>query len=283
MAKKMAIPRPPSISSARIAPPPVIVRKHFKIEKWDGSKGGKKILLYADSGMGKTTLATMLPKPVFIGLDDGGREIHHPVTGEMLDHIPGVSSFADVRSALQADIYADYETVVIDTVTLLEELAVQFVLDTISNDKGGKVDNIVRYGYNKGYRHLYDVMKLPLQDCDSLVASGKNVVLIAQSAALKVANALGDDYLRESPRLYAGSPSVEAMYCEWADHIFRIGYRNIAVDDKKAASDGQRAVFVHGQAHFRAKSRTLGMDKAVVSFEEPADDSIWQFVFGEAA
>ena len=83
--------------------------------------------------------------------------------------------------------------------------------------------------------------------------------------------------------------------CEWADHVFRINYRNYAVrkDGKKvtgkvASRDTTRAVYIGGAQDYRAKSRTLGRftdDEGnpinCVSFETPADDSIWTFLFGE--
>ncbi len=288
--KRKAPPKPPKVASGKVAsarPPAApkaraaaVPAKSFTIEAWDASQDGKRILLYADSGMGKTTLAGLAPKPVFIGIDDGGKLILG-VDGKPLRHVPGVECFGDVRAAMQADIYQDDETVVLDQATYLEEWAIPHVLATITNDKGDRMDNIIRYGYNKGYRHLYDTMKLILQDADSLIHRGKNVIIIAQMAANKVPNPGGEDYLREGPRLYAGTPSIEALYCEWADHIFRIGYSFLTVDKKKKVTGGEntRAIFVHPQPHFRAKSRTLGPDKAVVAFDDPKDDSIWRFLF----
>ena len=286
--KKRKIPAPPKVSVASTRPlaapkakVPMVPSKSFVIEDWNSPNDGKRILLYADSGMGKTTLASLAPKPVFIGIDDGGKLLVDDA-GKKLRHVPGIKSFGDVRAAMLADIYQDDETVVIDQATYLEEWAVDHVLATIPNDRGTIMDSIIRYGYNKGYRHLYDVMKLILQDADSLIHRGKNVIIIAQMTANKVANPGGDDFLREGPRLYAGTPSIESLYCEWADHVLRIGYLFLSVKDRKATSgENKRAIFVHAEPHFRAKSRTLTESKyAVVSFEDVKDDSIWRFMFG---
>lgn len=266
--------RPPSVPAAPAQAK--VSAKSFSVQPWDCKGEGKRILIYAESGMGKTTLASLAPKPVFIGIDDGGK-----LMGD-LRYVPGISDFADVRGALQADIYADDETVVIDQATYLQEWAVDYLLENITNDKGVKMDNIVRYGYNKGYQHLYDTMKLILPDCDSLIRQGKNVIIIAQATPHSIANPGGEDFLREGPRLYSGkNANIEALYCEWADHIFRIGYQFLAVDKKKATGTNTRAIFVHPEPHFRAKSRTLGPDKAVVTFDDPTDDSIWQFLSNE--
>ena len=276
---KVASARPPAAPKARAAAVPA---KSFIIKAWESPGDGKRILLYGESGMGKTTLASLAPKPVFIGIDDGGKLLVDEA-GNKLRHVPGVECFGDVRAAMLADIYQDDETVVLDQATYLEEWAIEHVLATITNDKGAKMDNIIRYGYNKGYRHMYDTMKLILQDADSLIHRGKNVIIIAQMAPNKVANPGGEDFLREGPRLFSGTPSIEAMYCEWSDHLLRISYQYLSVDNKKVTGgENKRAVFVHAEPHFRAKSRTLTDSKyAVVAFDDPKDDSIWKFLFEE--
>jgi len=257
----------------------MVPTKNFKIESGERPGNGKGIVIHADSGMGKTTLASLAPLPAFIGLDNGGVGI------KTYHRVDGVDTFLDVRSALQAPIYDNYKTIVVDTVTLLEELGERHVLDTIPTDSGNQAKNLVHYGWNNGYRHLYDTMKLVLQDCDALIRKGKNVILIAQSTPHNVPNPGGADFIRQGPRLMSRkNADIEALYCEWADHIFYIGYQFLSVDKKKKVSgDGKRAVFVHPEPHFRAKSRTLGLDKAVVSFADPADDSIWKFLFGKSS
>ncbi len=275
--RKVASAKPPALP---VPVQPKVSAKNFSVQPWNAEGEGKRILLYAESGMGKTTLAAMAPKPVFIGVDDGGKLLKDE-TGKDLRHVPGISTFADVRGALQADIYANDETIVIDQVTALEEWAVKHVLDYIPNDKGVPMTNIIQYGWNGGFRHLYDTMKLILPDCDGLIRQGKNVILIAQAASHSIANPGGEDFLRQGPRLCSRKGAyIEALYCEWADHILFIDYQLLLVTDKKkASSDTKRAIFVHPEAHFRAKSRTLGPELAVVAFDEPKDDSIWKFLF----
>ncbi|KKN17956.1 hypothetical protein LCGC14_0960640 [marine sediment metagenome] len=277
--KSAASARPPKAPKARAAT--TVPAKNFKITAGERPTDGKKILIHADSGMGKTTLASLAPGPVFIGLDNGGVGIK--VYNRVGDNDNPVETYLDVRAALQANIYDEYESVVLDTVTILEEWAEQHVLDTITNDNGEKMSSIVKYGWSNGYKHLYDMMKLILQDCDALIRKGKNVILIAQSTPHNVPNPGGEDFIRQGPRLVSRkNANVEALYCEWADHIFHIGYQFLNVDKKKKATgSGGRAIFVHPEPHFRAKSRTLGLDKAVVSFEDPTDDSIWTFLFAD--
>lgn len=270
-----------------IVPKPGAIRtpKTFTIEKWDGSKSGEKIILYGETGRGKTTLASMAPDAVFIGLDDGGRKLKHPQTGELLRHIPEISTFEDVRAALTACLTLDCKTVVIDTGTILESLAEAYVLKTISGGQSGTAANLEAYGYGKGYKHLYDTMRSPLLDCDRLIEAGKNVVVICQSISSKVANPAGDDFLRDEPRLYhSRAYSILLLWCEWADHILRIDYQGTWVKKRdkkdafgKATGDVTRVVQSKEEVHYRAKSRTL--DAPVITFETKNDDSLWQLLF----
>jgi hypothetical protein len=258
-------------------------KKDFTVTKWLGDNDGEKIIFHAESGMGKTTLASTAPNPVFVGLDDGGRKLKNPVTGEHLAHIAGVDTWQDLKDVLETpSVFAEYDTIVIDTITLAEELCAEWVCANIKGAKGRKCDNLIDYGYNGGFRHLYDTMISILPLLDVYVRDGKNVILISQSTNHKVANASGEDFVREGPRLYPGNastPSVEAAFCEWADHIFRIGYLEATVEDRKVSGVTTRAVYTQPEVYFRAKSRTLPTDVKVVAFDSPEDDSIWHLLF----
>ncbi len=279
--KKTATLRKPPIPTVQTAPP--APAKRYEIKSYADVKRGEKIIVYGDTGIGKTSLTLLAPKPVFLDLDEGGFELRHPVTGKKLDHVPDIRKFADVRDALQQiDLFDDYETIVIDNVTVLQDWAEPHVVATIPTEKGSKVTNIMGYGYNKGYKHLYNVMKGPLQDCDELIRRGKNVILIAQAALRSVPNPSGEDFLRAGLRLHADkSWNIESLYCEWAGHVLRVDYNDAFVSKQKKISGATiRAVFVQPELHFRAKSRTV--QHPVVSFDDQKDSSIWEFIFGGA-
>jgi hypothetical protein len=154
------------------------------------------------------------------------------------------------------------------------------MIASVPLEKGGRATNIHSYGYNKGFDHLYDTMKLILQDCDALLRSGKNVIMIAQSIASKVANPAGEDYLCDGPRLQVRRPSIESLYREWLDHLLRIDFASQFVSkEKKVSGDTERAIFTQQQQYFRAKTRYI--KEPVVAYADPSDDSIWQYVFPE--
>ena len=262
------------------------VIKTFQVGVWTGAGQGEKIIGYADSGMGKTSLSMLLPTPVFFGLDDGGRKIVHPTTGESPAYIEGIETFSDFRQAAQQrDLFDSYETVVIDTGTILENLALDWMLKNIPNGDGNFMSNIEKYGWGKGYRHLYDTMRLPLADFDALIRCGKNVVIMCQMQQVQLANAGGEDFLCDAPKMackHGKTPSVWGMYTEWCDHLFKIGYSGMVAAKKKATSSTERQIYLHGQVHYKAKSRTVPGRFPLVAFSDVTDDSIWQFIFNEA-
>lgn len=289
--KESDISKPPRTkppAPKRAAPPAskkdrITSTKKFTVAPWTGEGEGEKIILYGRSGIGKTTLASMTPNPFLIGLDDGGRKIRNPKTGKSLRRVPEIETFEDVRAALQSSVFDDCGSIVIDTITEMQTLGLQGTFNRVSGPKGSVAQSIEDYGYNKGYRHWLDTMRLVLTDCDRHIRAGRNVVMLSQRATRRKANASGEDYLMEVPDLYNGKDvSILDAYIAWADHVLRVDYSGVIVgDDKKISSSAARAVYVHPEAHFEAKSRTISVEYDVVEFNEPADSSIWRLIFND--
>ncbi len=285
------MPKPPRVKppAPRLSAPPlsgssrVVSNKSFTIEPWTGRNEGEKIILYGRSGIGKTTLSAMAPDPVVIGLDDGGRKIRNPKTGEPMRRVPEIESFEDVRAALQSDVFDGCGTIIIDTVTELQSMAQQGTFNRIKGPRGTTAQNIEEYGYGKGYRFWYETMRLVLGDCDAHVRAGRNIIMLAQRATRRKANPGGEDYLMDVPDLYNSKDvSILDAYIAWADHVLRVDYTGTTIDaDRKISGGSIRAVYVQPEAHFEAKSRSIPTDYDVVEFKEPGDDSIWRLIFGD--
>lgn len=289
MTSKPIPPLPPPVTKAHTP-------KKFGVAPWTGEGQGEKLVIYSASGAGKTTLASMMPGAIFVGLDDGGRKIRNPKTDEPVQRIEGIETFQDVRDALQQlDLWPAESSCVIDTFTVLENLAEPWMFEHIKHEKGGTVTRLEDYGFGKGYTHLFDTMRLVLQDLDALVRRGVNVCLLCQSMAIRKANPGGIDYLYDGPKLshpYTEKTSVRLHVCEWADTVAKIDYVQTTISDEKRAArtgelvrpgkitgDTTRAIFVHPEPHYFAKSRTL--TEPVIAFSAPNDDSLWQYIFGE--
>lgn len=265
--------------------------KSFSIAPLSGAGEGEKLLVYGKSGLGKTTLAAQLPNAVFIPLDDGARKVHNPLTGEPVQAISGVDTWDDLRDAVKAavDLLPKGGVLVIDTITRAQPLAEQWVVDNVPLEKGGTAKNLEAFGFGKGYRFVLDQFRLLLSDLDTLIRSGRSVVLLAQLDQSIVPNPAGVDYYEEVPKLIENKQGpVRTEVCEWVDHVIRLGFIDVDVvkDDVKSRAgkvtgDGTRGVFAGGAQHFIAKSRPINGNNLppVISYETPADNALWQFVF----
>lgn len=259
-------------------------KKKFEIRPWIGVTEGEKIIEYAITKMGKTTSASLTPDPVFIGVDDGGRKMKHPITGKYLNYVPDISCFEDVRAALHSNVFESAGTIVIDTITYIESWAEARVLETIPKPKsqgGGTATNIHDYGYHEGFKYLQNMMGLLLADFDRWIRKGKNILLLAQETTHKWKTSGVDDFLMAGPELHhSRTASVVLPYMSWADHIFRISYANQRVTKGKIAPVQERAIQVKADATFFAGSRSLPEKYDIVEFTKPTDDSIWRLLFG---
>jgi len=258
--------------------------KKYELNTSD-AKRGKKIVLYAASGMGKTTLATLAPEPVFVSVDDGIDVVPHPVTGEPLPRY-SVCTYQDVRGVLaKPEHFKEFKTIVLDSMTEVENKAIPYILETVTKD-GRQVKSLEGYGWGAGYQYLAEHDNYIKYDLQRLADLGFNIIVICQMAPRKETSAEVDEYLKDGPKLVwrpASKAYAVTDFVEWADYCFKIGYSNLSVQKKRAVSSGERVIFIHPETTFEAKAPyDISSRFPRVSFADPTDDSIWRFVFDQA-
>ncbi len=242
---------------------------------------GHRIVLYGPGGIGKTTLAATAPGPVaFFDLDESLPRLRTAFDAQDpkpdVRVIGGVRTWQDIRDALHAPGWDEIKTIVIDSATRAEELAVEHVLAAIPHPKTGqKVERIEDYDYGKGYQYLYETFLTLLGDLDQHTRAGRHVILVCHDCTNTVPNPTGPDWLRYEPRLYcsaSGKAAIRLRVREWADHVLFIGY-DIDVDKQgKGRGGGSRTIYPVELPHCMAKSRTLTETMPLVQF----DTSIWE-------
>ena len=167
-----------------------------------------RILVYGTEGIGKSTLASRAPRPVFIQTEDGLGEID-------CDKFPLSASFDEVLTqlvSLRTEEH-DYQSVVVDSLDWLERL----IWDAVCQDYGVKSIEKVDGGYGKGYIHALTPWRLFL---DRLAALHRDrcmaVILIAHAKVEKFDDPESSPYDRYSPRLHK---HAGALVTEWCDAV----------------------------------------------------------------
>jgi len=232
----------------------------------------QRVIVYGPGGIGKSTLCALAPNPVFLDVEGGTNDLDVP-------RIRGLRDFQDVRDCLQSPALDSFATIVIDSITKLEELVVANVILTVPHEKGARVTSIEGYGFGKGLSHVYDKFLLFLADCDSQVRRGRHVVLIAHDCTADVPNPTGDDFIRYEPRLQSpksGKSSVRSRVVEWADHVLFVGY-DVVTDDGKGKGGGTRTIYTSEMPDHIAKSRRASL---ALAFDSANDGEIWAHLLG---
>ena len=167
-----------------------------------------RLLVYGTEGIGKSTLASQSPKPIFIQTEDG--------LGEIDCHkFPLAQSFDEVTTAL-GELHRekhDFHTVVIDSLDWLERM----IWDAVCQDYGVKSIEKVDGGYSKGYVHALQPWRKLLELLSALHRErAMAVILLAHAKVEKFDDPESSPYDRYSPRLHK---HAAALITEWCDSV----------------------------------------------------------------
>lgn len=226
-----------------------------------------RICAYGPPGIGKTTLASEFPEPVFLQIEDG-------TPGDVeLTSFGKLDSFDQVMGYLEVLYTEDHEyrTVVIDSVTELERLIFAETCRR-GDEKGNAKANIEDFGYGKGYVYAKRVWQDVLEGLNALRRDrGMTVILIAHSTVSRFDDPETVSYDRYEIEL--NKHSVGAIEREM-DCIFllkspiSVKKEDQGFNKERAIGEGSSIVLVHtvGRPAFVAKNR-YGMP-ATIRFEK---------------
>jgi len=240
---------------------------------------GHRIVLFGPGGVGKTTLAATAPGPVaFFDLDDSLGVLSGQLDALNIRSVNGADTWLGILDALYGGGWDDIKTVVVDSATKAEELAIEHTLKTVPHEKGNKVERLEDYGFGKGYTYVYETFLALLNALNLHTRAGRHVILICHDCTATVPNPSGEDYLRFEPRLQSpasGKSSIRLRVKEWSDHLLFLGY-DVDVKDGKGRGSGTRTVYPNELPHCMAKSRTMSEPLPLVKFET----KLWTKLFG---
>lgn len=205
-----------------------------------------RMVIYGPGGIGKSTLASQAPSPIFLASEEGLENIE----AEAIEPYP--KTWEDVIAALAYAETLDNETIVIDSLDWIEPLCWEYV---VRSAKSPKIRSIEDFGYGKGYVAALDQWRVFLHKLSALRASGKNVILIAHAVRRAFKNPLGDDYEHYTIKLHE---KATGLIVEWVD-VVGFAQEDVSTEDTsgrvKAQTTGRRVIRTQPHPAYLAKTR----------------------------
>lgn len=209
----------------------------------------QRIVLYAVEGIGKSTIASQMPAPLFFDFEHG---THHLDCARLTP-----ANLEEVELAIDELIgsgpdKSGFQTVVFDTVDWMVKLIID---DMISREKGKA--SIEDWGYGKGYVILAEKVTGLLARFDGLIHAGYHVLCLAHAEVKKF----------EAPDDTAGydryqlkiERKAEPLIKEWADALLFGNYRTILRETESGKVKGvkakERRIYTTRDAAWDAKNR----------------------------
>jgi hypothetical protein len=204
-----------------------------------------KAVVYGTEGIGKTTLASKFPAPLFLDTEGGTRRLD--VQRMRIRHWTELEgAFLDL-----ARDSSGFHTVVVDSADWAEKMAKNYVCEKANKP------SIEAFGYGKGLVLVGEAISRLLESADRVVDRGVNVVFVAHAKTVRVSPPdQTDGYDRYELKMEKGSSPI---FKEWADLVLFCNYRTHIVEGedgrKKAKGGRDRVMFSVRSPAFDAKNR----------------------------
>jgi hypothetical protein len=200
----------------------------------------RRILLYGQHGVGKSSWAAKAPKPIYVNVEDGLCDLD-------VDKTPVLRSSNEVYEALMwlgSPEDHGYKTVVVDTLDWFERLIHKAEVEAI-NDR--KIKTLADVGFGKGYPRAIPHWDHFLRSLDHLRrAKGMTVVLLAHAKEERVESPEMDSYDRYSIDLHK---TASGMLQEWCDEVLFASFR-VNTRTEETGFGKERKLAVGGKHRF---------------------------------
>jgi hypothetical protein len=220
-----------------------------------------RICIYGTHGIGKSTIASQFPTPIFISTEDGIDSID-------VTSFPRARHVNDVVDSIKTLLKEehDFKTVVLDSVDWLVE---PLIVEDVENTHDAK-----DLAYGKGQMLVAESFREILQGLDALRRKrGMNVVLLAHANVVKFESPMTEPYDRYQPKI---SNRCNALLQEWVDVL---GFAAFKVVIKKSeagfnkevtrgVTTGERLFHLVENPAFVAKNRYACPDNIELTYEE---------------
>ncbi|MBR2675226.1 MAG: ATP-binding protein [Mogibacterium sp.] len=221
----------------------------------------ERIIVYGPEGIGKSTIASNFPNPLFIDVENSTSELNVA----RFDTIPkDWSSF--VEMVLYVKEHPDIcDTLVIDSLDWTEKLCIKHICES-----SGK-ESIGDFAYGAGYTRLADEIQKMLSVLSEITECGIHIVMTAHSMIRKFERPEESGaYDRFELKL---EKKTAPLYKEWATMLLFCDYEtNVVLDsnNKAKARGGDRVIHTCHHPCWDAKNRKNMPEKLPLSYDSLA-------------
>lgn len=199
-----------------------------------------KLMIYGLSGVGKSSLAAKLKKPIFLDFEGGLNYLGVDRSPQYTDLDTFYKDLVELYRKAEAG-KRDYDTIVIDSVDWMVRKVVE---KAAGIDKTNLTETLNRSngGYGNGKQVLENHIRTKLLPLLVLLNKmGYGICLVAHADRKDLMDADGVDVERVAPKIDINTMNV---FVEWVDNVFYL--KNI---------DGERYLVVEGDSNILAKNR----------------------------
>jgi hypothetical protein len=206
-----------------------------------------------DAGLGKTSLAATFPSPIFIRAEDGLQAVPKALRPDAFPVIATIDSLWEQLTSLIKEDH-QYKTLVIDSITQLDTLFMNWIVDT--DPKKPRTIAQALGGYGAGFQALSSLHGRVRKAAGILnEVKGMNIVFVAHADTETIELPDQDPYTRYNIRMQKKSVS------HYVDNVDLCGFLKLETftqgdgDRKKAISDGTRLLVTYATAANISKNR----------------------------
>lgn len=210
------------------------------------------VTLVGEGGLGKTTLASMFPSPVFIRTEDGIQSITDRSDVKVMPQAYTTKSVFEQIEALGTQDHP-FKTLVVDSVTQLNTMIES---EIVKDDEKAKSINTACGGYGAGQSAVAEVHRKIRALLERLMKEKKmNIVMIAHADIETLEPPDSDPYTRYTIRMHKKSMQ------HWSDNMDLVGFikqKTFLKGDgktKKAVSTDDRVITCYPTASHISKNR----------------------------
>lgn len=204
-----------------------------------------KAVIYGLEGTGKSTLAAHTPNPLF--LDTEGGTTYLDVN--RIDQFTGWEGLLNTIEEVARDT-ACCSTLVIDTADWAEQMAIKHICEKY------KQTGLESFGFGKGYTYLAEEFARMLRACENVLASGRNVVIVAHARVRK--QELPEEMGAFDHWELKLSRQCAPLLAEWPDLLLFVSYKTFVSGTEsgsRKASGGKRVMYATHHPCWDAKNR----------------------------